>query len=296
MELTVDQALQQAVAAHKEGRLQDAERLYRAILQAQANHPDANHNLGVLAVAVGKPLEAITLFKLALEANPQIEQFWLSYIDALIKLERFEEAKRVLVDGEKSGVASQKLQFLHQQIPKSPPSKNNKRTQQGLTLSQKRQRLAQKKKHKKRKAQGDSSGAAPSQDQINILLDYYQAGRLEEAAELASLLTQRFPKHPFGWKALGLVFSQTGKLDESLLPMQQSVELSPMDAEAHYNLGITLQKLGRLEDAEASCRKAIALQPDLAELHHRRSVQAHRSSEKNPKLQRPWRLVEPNLR
>jgi len=85
MELTVDQALQQGVAAHKEGKLQDAERLYRAILQAQPKHPDANHNLGVLAVAVGKPLEAIPLFKLALEANPKIEQFWLSYIDALIK-------------------------------------------------------------------------------------------------------------------------------------------------------------------------------------------------------------------
>ena len=32
MELTVDQALQNGVAAHKEGKLQDAERLYRAIL------------------------------------------------------------------------------------------------------------------------------------------------------------------------------------------------------------------------------------------------------------------------
>ena len=90
MALTIDQALQQGVAAHKEGKLQDSERLYRGILQVQPKHPDANHNLGVLAVAVGKPLEAIPLFKLALEANPTIEQFWLSYIDALIKIERFD--------------------------------------------------------------------------------------------------------------------------------------------------------------------------------------------------------------
>ena len=109
MELTVDQALQQGVAAHKEGKLQDAERLYRAILQAQPQHPDANHNLGVLAVTVGKPLDAIPLFKLALDANPQIEQFWLSYIDSLIKVERFDEAKRVLAESEKSGVSSDKL-------------------------------------------------------------------------------------------------------------------------------------------------------------------------------------------
>ena len=95
MELTVDQALHQGVTAHKGGKLQDAERLYRAILQAQPNHPDANHNLGVLAVAVGKPVEAIPLFKLALEANSQVEQFWLSYIDALIKLDRVDDANLV---------------------------------------------------------------------------------------------------------------------------------------------------------------------------------------------------------
>ena len=54
MELTADQALRHGVEACKEGKLQDAERIYRAILQAQPNHPDANHNLGVLVVSVGR--------------------------------------------------------------------------------------------------------------------------------------------------------------------------------------------------------------------------------------------------
>ena len=142
MELTIDQALQQGIAAHKEGKLQDAERLYRAILKAQPKHPDANHNLGVLAVAVGKPLEAIPLFKLALEANPKIEQFWLSYADALIKTERFDEAKRVLIEGETSGVASEKLKLFHQQIQTSV-SHDEKNKRQGLRVSEKRKSLAE---------------------------------------------------------------------------------------------------------------------------------------------------------
>ena len=91
MELTIEQVLQQGVAAHKEGKLQDAERLYRAILQAHPGHADANHNLGVLAVSVNKSGDALPLFKAALEANPQIEQFWLSYIDALIKEREFDD-------------------------------------------------------------------------------------------------------------------------------------------------------------------------------------------------------------
>ena len=68
--LTQDQALQQAVIHHKAGRLQDAERLYRAILQAQPQHPEANHNLGVLAVQVKQPAAGLPYFKTALEANP----------------------------------------------------------------------------------------------------------------------------------------------------------------------------------------------------------------------------------
>ena len=96
MELTIEKALQQGVAAHNEGKLQDAERLYRAILQSQPKHPDANHNLGLIAVALNKADTALPLFKIALEANPKVEQFWLSYIDVLIKQKQSEAATKVL--------------------------------------------------------------------------------------------------------------------------------------------------------------------------------------------------------
>ena len=112
MELTIDQALLQGVAAHKEGKLQEAERLYRAILQSQPTHPDANHNLGVLAVSVNKAHSALPLFKTALEANPKIEQFWLSYIDALIKEQQFENAKQVLEQAKKQGLDRDIFNFL----------------------------------------------------------------------------------------------------------------------------------------------------------------------------------------
>ncbi len=95
MELTIEQALQQGVAHIKEGKLQEAERLYRAILQSQPAHPTLTITLGVLAVSVNKADAALPLFKTALEANPKIEQFWLSYIDALIKEKQFDNAKQV---------------------------------------------------------------------------------------------------------------------------------------------------------------------------------------------------------
>ena len=143
----------------------------------------------------------------------------------------------------------------------------NKSTK-GLKLSEKRKKVAEKKKSKKTNARSSSSRAEPSQDQIKRLLVHYQAGRLEEAEVLATSLTQQFPSHPFGWKVLGLVLQQTGRLAESLAHMQTAVELSLQDAEAHNNLGITLSKLGRLDDSEASYRRAIALRPDFAEAHN----------------------------
>jgi len=70
MELTVDQALQQGVAAHNEGKLQEAERLYRAILKTQPTHPDANHNLGLIAVLVA----LVTLGLVALHMMVRVVQ------------------------------------------------------------------------------------------------------------------------------------------------------------------------------------------------------------------------------
>ena len=84
MKFTIKQTLEEAISSHKSGKFQDAERLYKAILKVQPKHPDANHNLGVLAVSTNKLRVALPLFRTALEAHRKVDQFWLSYIDALI--------------------------------------------------------------------------------------------------------------------------------------------------------------------------------------------------------------------
>jgi cytochrome c-type biogenesis protein CcmH/NrfG len=51
---TIPEALAIAIGHHQAGRTQDAEQIYRQILQAEPNHPDALHLLGVIAAQVGK--------------------------------------------------------------------------------------------------------------------------------------------------------------------------------------------------------------------------------------------------
>ena len=268
MELTIEQALQQGVSAHKEGKLQEAERFYQAILQSQPAHPDANHNLGVLAVSVNKADSALPLFKTALEANPKVEQFWLSYIDALIKEKQFDNAKQVLEQAKTQGIAKEKLNVLEIQL--TPITQVNEPElalqNKSLSLSQKRKKSSEQKKRKKATKQNLKT-YNPSQEQLSSLLEHYQNGRFSDAEKLAKFITQEFPKHQFGWKVLGAVLQQTGRSVESLIPMQKSVQLAPQDAEAHSNLGATLKEAGRLDEAEASFKRAIALKPDYAEAH-----------------------------
>ena len=216
MELTIEQALQQGVAAHKVGKLEEAERLYRAILQSQPEHPDASHNLGLIAISVNQIEAALSLFKIALDVNPNIEQFWVSYIDTLVKAKRLKDAKQAIKNAKKNGFDAKKLETL---------------------LSQ---------------SKGVSDTKVPSQKQISNLLRHYQTGQYDDAEKLALSLTQEFPEHPFGWKVLGVVLKQTGRISESFSAMQKSVHLEPQDAQAHSNLGVTLKELGRLDEAEAS--------------------------------------------
>tara|TARA_B100000767_G_scaffold37962_1_gene31926 strand:- start:195 stop:698 length:504 start_codon:yes stop_codon:yes gene_type:complete len=166
MELTIEQALQQGIVAHKEGKFEEAERLYQAILKSQPAHPLANHNLGLLAVSVNKADMALPLFKTALEANPKIEQFWLSYIDALIKEKQFDNAKQALEQAKKQGVAVEKLNVLKAEIASINELEN-------------------------------VGSLSPSHEQLSSLLEHYKNGQFSDAEKLATSISHEFPSHNF---------------------------------------------------------------------------------------------------
>ena len=116
MELTIAKALQQGIKAHKASQFHEAERLYRAILTTQPQHTDANHNLGVLAVQFGKLTEAVPFFEETLKANPTVEQYWVSYLDVLLKLGRLKEAEQALAGARWWKIRGPKLYRLEKQL------------------------------------------------------------------------------------------------------------------------------------------------------------------------------------
>ena len=108
MEAIVHQLMQKGVDAHKQGNLKEAENVYLATLKTQSEHPEANYNLNVLASPANKVEEALPFLKNTLEANSKIEQFWLSYIDALIKVRRFDFVKAILKKAKMQGLKGKK--------------------------------------------------------------------------------------------------------------------------------------------------------------------------------------------
>ncbi len=80
----IEAVLQQAAENHAHGNLRETEQLYRAILLEDPQHPDANHNLGVLTMQTGNNLHlALSYFKTAMEADLHHAQYRTSYIRAL---------------------------------------------------------------------------------------------------------------------------------------------------------------------------------------------------------------------
>jgi tetratricopeptide (TPR) repeat protein len=238
--LTLERSLHRAIGAHQKGKIEEAEVLYRTVLKSQSTHPVANHNLGVIAVSANKAGLALPFFKTATEASPKVEQFWISYIDALLKDKKFEAAKQVLAKKQVTALLGKKIDVLQEEL-KTEILKNQNRTE---ILNH------------------NNISINPSEHELDKLLKYYQNGRYLDAEKLALSLTKQFPKHQFGWKVLGATLKKLGRINESLVPSKKSMQLVPEDAEAHYNLGNTFKDLGRLQEATASYKQAITLKVD----------------------------------
>ena len=244
MELTIEQALQQGLAAHKEGKLQEAERLYRAILQSQPLHPDANHNLGLIAVSVNQAGEALSFFKVALDANPKIEQFWLSYIETLINEKQFETAKQVLEKAYEEGFSEVNLHFIDAQI-------NQNMGRLDVAEASYMKVIAMK---------PDFAEAY-----YNLGNTIQELGRLEEAKSSYRQAIELKPNYAEAHYNLGVAFQGLGNLENAEASYRRAIALRLGYVKAHKKLARILRELGRVEEAIESDRYAIFLRSNNVE-------------------------------
>ncbi|WP_226593943.1 O-linked N-acetylglucosamine transferase, SPINDLY family protein, partial [Microseira wollei] len=74
----VAETLQLAVQHQRENRLEDAEQLYRQVLEKQPDHPEALYGLGMLMQQMGQPETAQQLLVAASQVQPDSVKIWFS--------------------------------------------------------------------------------------------------------------------------------------------------------------------------------------------------------------------------
>ena len=92
--LSIEQAMALATQHQSQGRLAEAERLLRQILQAQPHHAFALHLLGVIAHQAGKPDLAINLIREAVKHNGDVALFHSNLGEMCRQAGRLDDALR----------------------------------------------------------------------------------------------------------------------------------------------------------------------------------------------------------
>ncbi len=239
MEITLDQALAQGIEAHKAGKVEEADKIYTAILKVQPRHPDANHNLGILAVGIGKVREALPFLQTAVQAGPKIKQYWQSYIWALIKLNKIDDAKSIFEKGQLNGIDLDKFDKLrHEPVLIKPTNE--------AVLNYKN----------------------PSKDELRLLIDLYNQGKLKRLSNETFLLLKSFPNSEQLYNIEGSSNLRLGMYKEAIASYKKALDIAPDYVEALNNMGAAYHELGKLEEALNAFKQAISIKPDYADAYY----------------------------
>jgi tetratricopeptide (TPR) repeat protein len=224
-----DELLHHAATFHDAGRYAEAEELYLRILAAEPMHPDANYNLGLLALHFGRAELGLPYLQAAWKADPLVRQYWQALAECLLALVRFEEVLSL------TGVAV----------------KHGMQTPQLLRLSF--------------FAQRGLDRTPPPDDVAEEVLALFRSGRNAELEQRLRPLLAEYPGWGLGWKTMGAIMLYAGRDAEEML--RRVVALAPQDAEAYKNLGVALLDSGKIVDAVACYRKSMEIEPQGADVY-----------------------------
>jgi len=89
-----------------------------------------------------------------------------------------------------------------------------------------------------------------------------QAGKLDEADDLANRVLKAAPDHPHVLHLSGIILYRKGRIDEAIARMERSMALAPNVSLYPRNMCEIYRGAGRLDDAAAAGRRAIELAPE----------------------------------
>ncbi len=238
--MTIDAKLKEAVQAHREGRIEDAERLYRDILNGNPQEPFSLHYLGVILHRRGDYAVAADLIRRSLSIAPVPEA--MNNLGLVLgAMDQFEEAE---------GLFRRALALA----PGNAETHNN--LGNALTCLNK-----------------NDEAASEILEAIRLKPDFVLAhynlgvaltrqGKIADALEAFKKSAALMPNFAEAYCSMGLNYMALGKREEAIEAYRKAIDIKPDFYEAYNNLGQPLCELRRLDEAVEAYKKAVSLKPD----------------------------------
>ena len=240
-------AVQRAVAAHQQGRLAEAEALYRQILQARPGHPQVNGFLGVLLCQKGPQSQdaGLTLLRNATKIAPNDAQIRNNLASALQMAGRNDEAIEIFQNALKEEpnnlAAAQSLSALYHQI---------ERPADAVKLC--REMLARRDDPVLR---------------YNLATSLNQIGELDEAEDELKKVVAKAPEVAEAWGNLGAIQTRRGKIDAALQTYGRALKRFPKAVAFQIGIGNAHYRVKDWAAAEAAFKAALEIGPDQPAAH-----------------------------
>jgi tetratricopeptide (TPR) repeat protein len=242
--MNISESFQAALEYHQRGDIQQAENIYREILNTEPDNFFALQYLGLIYYQRRNYDVAIEYINKALLVNPTDSH-------AYYNLGNIYKEK---------GLINEALESLQKAIdldPNNVDAYNNK----GL-IHQEKDQLDEAIIcfTKAIKLNPDHMVAY-----FNLGVVYKNKRLYDEAIQCFQKVLSLNPNIIAAYHHLGIIYQEREQIDEAITNYQRALQLNPTIAQLYSNLGIAFQKQGKLDDAITNYNKAIELAPDLAE-------------------------------
>ena len=234
---------QQAFQFQQNGRLQDAEFMYKNLLQISPSHIGAKTMLGMLYVQTERAVEGIRLLKSSLIKDPK--QFWAHNAlgVGLLNTKKFQEA---IFSFNKALIL--KPDYIDAYFNLGKTQRALRQYKDAIVSYSKCIDL--------------DKGYASAYNNIGtIYLDDLQ--EYEKSVANFQKFVTLVPDSSPGLYNLGTALKELKRYDDALVSYDRAIQLKPDYAEAYYNQGVTFGELKRYDDALVSYDRAIQLKPDV---------------------------------
>ena len=238
--VTPSQAVEMAIVAQRRGQIDTAEEIYRRVLAAWPECPDALHFSGLLACQCGRFDEGMERVARSLEFAPEHPDFWNNYGNLLKARDKVPEA----ADAYRRAIAlRENFADAHNNL--------------GTTLVREGDEAAAEKEFRT----ALSIHPAHVEAHLNMGAIFEKREMLDEACAAYKKVIAACPNDPKAYGRLGEILWRQGRREEATAAIIQNTKMNPADPMAFVILAGIFWDQDRSEEAVEAYQSALQLDP-----------------------------------